>query len=275
MCGGRGHRIQEHREFGSRLGQHTVSVRPPVPFAAMLQNWRHLTFLHWRFPASIIAQAIPAPLEVDTFDGSAWVAITPFWLSGLRPPLLPAVPWLSAFPETNCRTYVRGPDGEAGVWFWSLDAARALAVLGARVGYGLPYAWSRMQVTTAGRRIRYESRRRWPDRAAMTRIEVERGESIEAGELEDFLTSRFRLYSFIGGRLTCTQVEHPPWPLETARAVRLEQTLTDAAGIPKPEGPPLVHFSTGVRVRVSLPKLVRAPYHMAAARPRIDPLPVI
>jgi len=249
-----------------------VSVRSPVRFAAMLQNWCNLSFLHWRFPEATIARQIPAPLEVDTFDGSAWVAITPFCLSGLRPPLLPALPWLSAFPETNCRTYVRGPDGQRGVWFWSLDAARAVAVLGARVGYGLPYAWSRMQVTIAGRRICYQSRRRWPDRVAMTRIEVERAESIEAGELEDFLTARFSLYSFIGKTLTCTQVEHPPWPLEAARVTRLEQTLTDAAGIPKPEGEPLVHFSTGVRVRVSLPQLVRVPNQVIAARPSVSPV---
>jgi uncharacterized protein YqjF (DUF2071 family) len=132
-----------------------------------------------------------------------------------------------------------------------------------------------MRVTIAGRRILYESQRRWPDRAAMTRIEVERGDSIEAGELEDFLTARFRLYSFIGGRLTNTRVEHAPWPLESARIVRLEQTLTDAAGIPKPEGKPLVHFSTGVRVRVSLPQLVRAPGHVVAARPSLSPVSVI
>ena len=217
----------------------------PIRFAAMLQDWSNLTFLHRRFPPAIIAQQIPAPLELDTFDGSAWIAITPFRLKGLRPPILPALPWLSNFPETNCRTYVRGPDGDTGVWFWSLDASRAFAVAAARLGYGLPYAWSRMRVTTAGRRIRYESRRRWPDRSAMTRIEVERGHSIEAGELEDFLTARFRLYSFIRGNLTYTQVEHEPWPLEAARIMTLEQTLTDAAGIPAPEGAPLVHFSPG------------------------------
>lgn len=248
-----------------------MTVRPQVRIAAMIQNWRNLTFLHWRFPAAAIAGKIPAPLELDTFDGSAWVAITPFWLSGLRPPLLPALPWVSAFPETNCRTYVRGPDGQAGVWFWSLDASRAIAVAGARLAYGLPYAWSRMRVTTTGRRVRYESRRRWPDKEATTRIDVERGDPTEAGELEDFLTARFRLYSFIAGRLTCTQVEHSPWPLEAARITRLEQTLTDAAGIPKPEGAPLVHFSPGVRVRVSMPQLVHPVYPMAAAWPSVTP----
>src|SRR4051812_2832689 len=194
----------------------------------MLQEWWNLTFVHWRFPATRIASRIPPPLELETFDGSAWVGLTPFWLSGLRPPFVPSLPWLSAFPETNCRTYVRGPDGESGIWFFSLDAARAAAVAGARIGYGLPYAWSRMRVHAAGPRVNYESRRLWPDQTAVARIEVERGDRVEQGELELFLTARFRLYSLIGGRLTCTQVEHPPWPLHACRAIRLEQTITRA-----------------------------------------------
>ncbi len=231
----------------------------PVKFPLMFQRWNHLTFLHWRFPIASVASIIPPPLEVESFDGSAWVGITPFWLSGLRPPFFPALPWLSAFPETNCRTYVRGPDGESGVWFFSLDAARALAVAGARLGYGLPYAWSRMCVRFAGGLVRYESHRRWPDRKAMTRIEVQPGEPIESGELETFLTARFRLYSFMGGMLTSSRVEHPPWPLSNARVSHLEQTLTDAAGLPETHDRPIAHYSRGVSVRVGAPELVWAP----------------
>ena len=69
--------------------------------------------------------------------------------------------------------------------------------------------------------------------------------------------------------LTYTQVEHPPWPLEGARITALEQTLTDVAGIPKPEGEPLVHFSTSIQARISLPQLVRAlPSTGARRKPR-------
>jgi uncharacterized protein len=232
---------------------------PRVRFPVMFQNWHHLTFLHWRFPVASIAARIPPPLEVESFDGAAWVGITPFWLNGLRPPVLPALPWLSAFPETNCRTYVRGPDGESGIWFFSLDAARAIAVAGARFAYGLPYAWSRMRVAMGAGWLRYESRRRWPDRTGMTRFEIRPGAPIESRELEIFLTARFRLYSFIRGRLTYTQVEHPPWPLYSARVTHLQQTLTDAVGLPRPQEAPIVHFSPGVQVRVSAPHLLRPP----------------
>jgi uncharacterized protein YqjF (DUF2071 family) len=228
----------------------------PVRFAVMLQRWCDLTFLHWRLPMAVVAQHVPARLEVETFDGSAWVGVTPFRLEGLRPPLLPAAPWLSRFPETNCRTYVKGPDGKSGIWFFSLDAGRAAAVLGARIAYGLPYAWSRMSVQVEDSRVRYESQRRWPDREAMSRIEVMPRDPIETGDLEAFLTARFRLYSFIAGRLTCTQVEHAPWPLQAARVMDLEQTITRAAGLPEAYGSPIAHFSPGVRVRVGTPKVI-------------------
>jgi uncharacterized protein YqjF (DUF2071 family) len=229
----------------------------PVRFPLMYQSWCDLTFLHWRYPVEVIRRLVPQPLEVESFDGSAWVGITPFVLRGLRPVLVPPFPWLSAFPETNCRTYIRGPDGRSGVWFFSLDSARALAVMGARLAFGLPYAWSQMRVVRNGRQVSYQSTRLWPRSRARTSITVNEGVEIESGAIELFLTARFRLYSFIRGHLTYTAVEHPPWPLKSAQIVSAEQTLTAAAGLPEPAGPPIVHFSPGVRVRVARPKRVQ------------------
>ncbi len=230
----------------------------PVTPALNLQSWLDLTFLHWRYPREMVQQQVPKPLEVETFDGAAWVGIVPFVIKGLRAPWMPALPWISRFSETNCRTYVRAPDGSSGVWFFSLDAARAAAVAGARIGYGLPYAWSRMRVSRSGGVIGYESRRRWPDRLARTSIRIEEGRPIASGELEIFLTARFRLYSFIFGQLTYTRIEHPPWPLRSARVLALEQTVTTAAGLPDPQGAPLAHFAQRVDVRVAAPRRLRA-----------------
>jgi len=212
----------------------------------MYQAWRNLTFLHWRYPPAMMQAHLPESLQVDTFDGAAWLRVAPFLLE-LR---------YSAFPETNVLTYVRGPGGRSGVWFFSLDAASLLAVAGARIAYGLPYMWSRMRVQADAQRAEYESARRWPDRRAVTRIAVERGQKIEAGELEVFLTARFLLYSLRRGKLIFAEVEHGPWPLESARLVRLDQTLTDTLGLPPPQGEPLVHFSPGVEVQAGGPKSI-------------------
>jgi uncharacterized protein len=209
----------------------------------MYQAWRNLTFLHWRYPAAVLQAHLPEGLRIHTFDGSAWLRLAPFMLK-LR---------VAAFPETNVLTYVIGPDGESGVWFFSLDAASAPAVAGARIAYGLPYMWSRMRVRADAAGAQYESARRWPDKLGMTRISVERGQSIKAGELETFLTARFRLYSMRRGRMIFAKVEHAVWPLETARVLTLDQTLTDTLGLPRPEGEPLVHFSPGVEVQAGPP----------------------
>ena len=127
-----------------------ISPYPPHPVKGpvMLQSWRWLTFLHWRYEPTLIRGRLPKGLELDIFDGVAWIGLTPFVLENLRLPLLPALPWISRFPETNLRTYVRGPDGEPGIWFFSLDAARLLAVVAARFTYGLPYKWAQMRVAS-------------------------------------------------------------------------------------------------------------------------------
>jgi uncharacterized protein YqjF (DUF2071 family) len=223
----------------------------------MLQSWRELTFLHWRLPSADVARRIPSSLAADSFDGSAWVGVTPFQLRNLRLPGLPAVPWISHFPETNCRTYVTAPDGSRGIWFFSLEAARFAAVAGARVAYGLPYFWSRMRVHIEGARIHYQSARRRPHACATTDIEVERGEPVEPGPLEHFLTARYRLFSSVAGRLIYADVEHAPWPLARARVIRAGQTLIQCAGLPRPAGEPLAHYSPGVHVRVGPPRPLR------------------
>ena len=228
----------------------------PVRLPVMIQGWCRITFVHWRYSARVIAARLPAGLAVDTFDGSAWVGLTPFLVSGLRPPLLPALPWISRFPETNLRTYVVGPDGKRGVWFFSLDAARLAAVAAARAAYGLPYAWSSMRVEEQPGRVAYRSRRLWPDRRARIEVDVEHGGAAETGDVEVFLTARYRLYSVVRGSLMAAPVEHVPWPLERARITKLDQTATDAAGLPPPGGPLLAHYSPGVTARIAAPRRV-------------------
>lgn len=221
----------------------------------MFQSWVCLTFLHWQYPAEAIRPLLPSGLQPDTFGGAAWIALTPFTVAGLRPPLLPALPWISTFPEMNLRTYVRGPQGGPGIWFFSLEAASWAAVLGARVSYGLPYRWADMRVNCGSQEIEYVSRRRFS--AARATIVVRPGAAIEPDELEVFLTARFRLYSALAGRLVFADVEHAPWPLASATLLRFEQNLIEYSGLPKPDGEPLVHFSPGVRVRVGAPTFVR------------------
>jgi len=232
----------------------STPVIPTVRHPVMFQQWRHLTFLHWRYPPDVVQARLPAGLTVQTMDGAAWVGLIPFLMTGVRAPGVPALPWLSRFPETNVRTYVSGPDGASGIWFFSLDAARLPAVLTARTSYGLPYFWSDMSVGVSATTFTYRSWRRWPGPAgARCDAEVVLGEPLvprDGGPAEQFLTARFRLYSRFAGRLVAADAQHEPWPLHRGRVDRLDQNLVQAAGLPDPPGEPQVLVSPGVTVRV-------------------------
>jgi uncharacterized protein YqjF (DUF2071 family) len=216
----------------------------------MFQDWETLTFLHWRYDIDAIHRLLPAGLQVDQFDGTAWVGLVPFRVTSLRPPGAPALAWLSHFPETNVRTYVRGPDGEPGVWFFTLEADRLVAVIGARASFGLPYHWAKMRVESNGNRVEYTSRRN-----PHTEIHIRIGDRIQPGDLEIFLTARFRLYSTLFGKLAYANVHHEPWPLFSASVEHLDEDLMSWLNLPV-MGDPLVHYSPGVHTRVAAPTII-------------------
>jgi uncharacterized protein YqjF (DUF2071 family) len=228
----------------------TAEAPQRVERPAMRQNWVDLTFLHWRYAVEAVRPLVPRELELDLWDGAAWVGLVPFTITGLTAPEWPEAPWLSRFPETNVRTYVVDARGRRGVWFFSLDAARLAAVLGARAAYALPYYWARMRVEAEGRRVRYRSARLLGPRASSA-IEVRVGEAIATpSELEVFLTARWRLFARRRGRLLAAEVEHPAWPLKRVEVLGLEETLLRAAGLPEARGELLAHFAARVDVKV-------------------------
>jgi uncharacterized protein YqjF (DUF2071 family) len=228
----------------------------------MVQRWDWMTFLHWRYEPADLRPHLPAGLEVQTFEGSAWVGLLPFRMT-VRLPGAPAIPWLARFPETNVRTYVRGPDGGAGIWFFSLDAGRLVPAMTGRAGLALPYVWADMRVARGDSTVAYRCRRRWPGpRGAATNVRVEPGRPIgrdRVAPLEDFLVSRFRLYTSVAGRLVSVDAEHDPWPLRHASVVRLDQDVLQADGLPPPQGPPHALVSEGVEVRIGAPRPVTGP----------------
>jgi uncharacterized protein YqjF (DUF2071 family) len=212
----------------------------------MRQTWRRLTFLHWPYAPELIRTLIPSALDLDTLDGAAWIGLVPFEIYGTH-----ALPY---FPETNLRTYVVGPDGTRAVWFFSFEAASLQAVLGARIGYHLPYFWASMSVTSENGVIHYQSRRRWPHEAgAITDVRIQPGQPFDPGELTDrdhFLTARYRLYTMARGQLRYAQIEHPPWPLARATVIEVRQTLLQNAGLPPQIGMPLVHYAAELAVEI-------------------------
>lgn len=226
----------------------------------MVQRWHDLLFAHWRCPIADLRPLIPAPLEIETYDGSAWVGVVPFYMSGVRMRLAPPVPTANTFEELNVRTYVT-LDGRPGVWFFSLDCASTLAVIGARVGVYLPYFRASMSRTRSGDAITFRSER-WsmagpPAAFAATYRPV--GEPFNAAPetLEHFLTERYHVYSSAGKRIWRGDIVHPRWNLQAADARIERNSMIAAAGIRQLGQEPLLHLSGFQDVRFWWPVRVR------------------
>jgi uncharacterized protein len=210
----------------------------------MFQSWQNLLFAHWRVEPSAIRPLIPPQLELDLREDAAWIALTPFLLTGLRLRLLPPVPGTSEFPELNLRTYVRCA-GRPGIYFFSLDAASRLAVTGARTLFRLPYRHATMALEAESGWTRFRSQRAGATATFTARYRPAGPVTLpEPGSLEAFLTERYALFTVLrNGKVLRGDIHHRPWPLQTAEGVVDGAELAAAEGVPLPADAPLLHFS--------------------------------
>jgi uncharacterized protein len=232
-------------EKGKIDGVDRLSVRKrPPSLPIMHQWWGKLLFMHWPVPAESLRTQIPEPLTIDTFDGLAWIGITPFTIWGVRPTFAPPLPSLSESHELNVRTYVH-LDGVPGVWFFSLDANNAVAVLGARLAFHLPYFNARMSLKRRDRTICFASRRVHRSAAPVEFEAVwvvgERLGEAQPGSLDFFLIERYCLYAARGDKLYRARIFHLPWSLHTAQLLSCRSTMIEAQGLPSPGAAPLLH----------------------------------
>jgi uncharacterized protein YqjF (DUF2071 family) len=225
----------------------------PQGWPIMYQNWGKLLFMHWRIDEKLLRPLIPAPLEIETCDGSAWIGVVPFTMWGIRASFLPPIPGSSAFPELNVRTYVYHR-GVPSVWFLSLDAANKLAVWGARTFYHLPYFNARMSLDQTRNTISYSSlrndRRGPPAEFQATWRIGEAQPPTSPGSLEFFLTERYCLDSEHRGKLYRARIHHQPWPLKRAEIVSLNSSMIESHGLPTPAGNPLLHYCERLSVEI-------------------------
>lgn len=210
----------------------------------MRQTWSKLLFMHWPVPDAVLRPLVPSGLQIDTYDGTAWIGVTPFTIPVIRPSFIPAMPVIGRSHELNVRTYVHA-EGIPGVWFFSLDAGNPLAVLGARLGFGLPYYQAQMGLDEDGPEIRFRSRRVHPG-APAARFEASwrRGEALpaaQAGSLAFFLIERYCLYAVRAGRLFRVRIHHRPWPLCGATLLSHSSTLLASHGLSAGDADPVLH----------------------------------
>jgi len=243
----------------------------------MTQRWNDLLFAHWPIPVAQMAALLPEWLDVDTFQGSAWLGAVPFWLDRIKVRGMPPIPGARSFPDLNLRTYVRDQyTGTSGVYCFSLDASNLLAVVAARTCYNLPYYWADMRMEQRSEReFAFYSRRRFSGQDVIFKARY-RGlgpnsklAENRSGTLENFLTERTCLFSSNrAGQPIRANLHYVPWPLEEAEAEIERNDLASAIGIRLPNVEPVLHYSRRLAVYIWPKELMRpvlAPRPVAVA----------
>ena len=222
----------------------------------MSQNWEDLLFMHWSVEPAAMRQLVPAQLELDTFDGKCWLGITPFRLTNLHLKSLPAIPGLDSFLEVNVRTYVVH-NGVPGIYFFSLDASKAIPAMAARTLFTLPYFKAEMDFKVDAGAYRFHSTR--ATSPASLSVEWTVGKRLRdphSDSLAFFLVERYCFFAVADGAVMMTRVYHHPWILEEALLTRVETSMMVPQGIPELSGEPITHFSHFLDVDIWPPKQV-------------------
>lgn len=222
-------------------------VRPVGPNSGT-QIWRDLLFLHWCVSAKELRQIVPKELEIDTYNGLAYVALVPFRMCEIRPPWLPRF-FAFNFLETNVRTYVHHK-GKPGVYFFSLDASSRLAVWAARTGWALPYYYAKMHSESRGSLRTYRCSRG----DIRSRVEFHsEGDLTTAklGTIEHFFLERYLLFVKRSGVIYSGTVHHAPYSYQSCVVDKIDDSLVANTGLKLTTiMPDYAHFSPGVDVEV-------------------------
>ena len=215
------------------------------------QQWNHLLFIHYALDAEQVRAMIPEPLEIDRYDGRAWLGVVPFDMKGVGLRGLPTLPSLSDFPEINLRTYVTYK-GKPGVWFISLDVPHRIPVYIARTAFHLPYYYSHVRIATSGTWTQYNHRRE--DQIFRARYRPLKPVQFEEGSFETWATERYCLYSqSASGNLYRAEVQHKRWPLQLAEMELEENTML--SGFDTSEAHPSLLYSESLEVVAYRPQL--------------------
>ena len=226
----------------------------------MSQNWEDLLLLHWPIPAESLAPTIPADLEIDLHEGQAWASVVGFKLTNLRISPLTWIPW-SDFWEVNLRTYVKDRNGRKGVWFHSLDSSDPLAMVGARLLYGLSYHFARIHQSRTENHLSYQSNRYGIGKSVPAYFQAEIPPESENAKKADSPLDRFLLerYRFWADRAfesssSSARVMHPAYDAVKLVGCSYEGELFRSQGMEEPGGSPfLAHYCRGFPVQASAP----------------------
>ena len=216
--------------------------------------------LHWPVQIGHIRKSLPDDLEVDLYDGKAWLSVVGFKLTNLRISPIRWIPWPD-FWEINLRTYVKDRSGNKGIWFYSLDSSDPFAVCGARLLYGLAYNFAQTSGQRDKNNISFSSVRKFPHKEARSEFGALLSDSLTKTDfaktdLDNFLLER---YCFWSRRRTMkfsdyAFVRHEPYLAVRAVKSYYKGELFESQGLVEPQKEPyLAHYCEGFDVQASAP----------------------
>jgi hypothetical protein len=205
------------------------------------QEWNNVIFLHWQVELSELKKLVPKELEIDTFDGKAWVSIVAFTMEKIRPKNIPHFPPISNFDEINIRTYVKS-NNKTGVYFLSIEGGKNLSCKIAKGMSGLPYRYSKIKRSEN----HYESNN--TDFNDKLNIQFSIGQGItEKTKLDKWLTERYALFQDTEKSINEFEIHHLEWAINEIilenlefNYPRFEKLITNQ--------PNTIQYSKGVKV---------------------------
>lgn len=244
----------------SNSGNNSVQNRMPAGPWIMTQTWHNLLFLHAPIEPESLRPLVPPSVELDTFEGQAWLGVVAFRLSKIRLCGFPEIGLVSHFNEINLRTYVTQRD-IPGVLFLSMDADHPLAISLARPMFRLPYTPANILVrrTSRGLSIAGERTSGSGMGAQFRAIYRPHGPVYTScrGTLEHWLTERYCYYSVSKDHTYRCDIFHPPWPLQCACASIARNTLAESLGLHTEPGEPTLHYAHKLTALIWRPQKIR------------------
>ena len=198
--------------------EHRNAPFPNGPWT-LYQRWENLLCMHIPVDPDELAPHVPKELELDIYDGYAWLSVFPFQVRDMQFRGLPTFPYFDDFLELNVRTYVRYKN-IPGIYFFSLDAEKTIPVIGARMGT-LPYYKARMKLAEKNGWIHYQSRRQHGSPAYFKGKYKAISEPAEPmlATLDYWLLERYYLFNTVGNTVVHVGIHHLPWKPARASAV--------------------------------------------------------
>ncbi|QDH78447.1 DUF2071 domain-containing protein [Echinicola soli] len=205
------------------------------------QEWNDAVFLHWPVDETALRKWVPAELEIDFFDGQAWISVVAFTMEKIRPRNLPPFPPISNFHEINIRTYVKYK-GKQGVYFLSIEGGKRTSCKVAKSLSALPYRFSPMKRVNGS----YHAANAACQDELQLKFRIE-ATLEEKSPLEWWLMERYALFQDSPNAINAYEIHHTPWP---ARKIALTKAFIKYPRFSKlfHGQPVLSHYSPGVKV---------------------------